>query len=99
MGIVYMIRPKKYQENDSVYIGSTTYDLKHRYSGHKSSYGNWLSGQTNGYISSYRIFMMYGFDNCECITLETTKSDDKYNLRIRERYYVRKYNCVNSRCP
>lgn len=92
MGIVYVIRPKISHIEGHIYIGSTTQNLEVRYRQHKYSYNDWLSGKKDKYISSIKIFAMYGFDNCECIVIETVED---HNLYKKEKEHIHKNKCVN----
>lgn len=92
MGVIYMIRPTIPHEKNHIYIGSTTNTIEQRYTRHMYAYNNWLRGHR---IDTYaiKIFAMYGFDNCECVLIETI--EDKTELRKKEVMYLQTTDCVN----
>lgn len=92
MGIIYMIRPKVPHEKNHIYIGSTINTIDQRYRRHMYAYNNWLRGHPID-TNSTKIFSMYGFDNCECVVIETI--EDNTELRKKEVRYLQKTDCVN----
>jgi hypothetical protein len=93
MGVIYMIRPKIPHEECHVYIGSTEYPISTRYTSHKCGYDKWMTTKKARYTSSFKVFMMYGFDNCECVPLEWVRCKD--SLRKKEFEYIQQIPCVN----
>ena len=93
MGVIYMIRPKISHEEGHVYIGSTKQPIHQRYKNHMYSYDKWMTTKGETYTSSFKVFMMYGFDNCECVPLEWVRCKD--SLRKKEIEYIRQIPCVN----
>ena len=76
-----------------VYIGSTIEKyLSRRLVEHRHQYNQYLRGFRGIYISSFKILAI---DNYEILLVENypCKSSDK--LRMRERYYIEKFECVN----
>jgi len=77
-----------------VYYGSTTKTLNRRKNGHKADYERYKSGN-HRYTSSYDI-LEQGDDWCiELVEIV----EDKDQLLIREKYYIKNYECVNKYSP
>jgi hypothetical protein len=95
-GKIYKIQ--KIGGNSEIYIGSTTKDyLSQRMDKHRSGYRNWAIG-TKG-LTSYKIFDLYGVENCEIVLLESVNCNTKDELHARERFHIENNVCVNIRVP
>lgn len=78
-----------------IYVGSTSQPtLAHRLAGHKRTYNVWKGGNKKRYVSSIKLFeedennvLIYLIENFPC--------NNKDELRAREGYYIKQYNCVN----
>lgn len=92
MGVIYMIRSKNSQEMTHIYIGSTIKSIETRYREHMLDYDRWLVGKHH-HTSSIKVFAKYGFDDCECVVLDTI--EDKTELRKKEKDYIKNITCVN----
>lgn len=85
--IVYMIRPKNYTTDCKVvYYGSTRQHIDTRYGSHKTD----IKKKS---CSSYKVFEMFGVENCECVILH--KFDNRDKMLIKEKEYISGYDCVN----
>ena len=93
-GIVYMIRPKIEHDPSHVYYGSTV--SNQRYNQHKWDYEKWMTTKDADYVSSFKVFMKYGFDNCEFVIIEEYEDIAKPELRAKEYSYILKNPCVNT---
>lgn len=82
-------------EPEKVYYGSTTQTLPMRKSGHKATYKRYLGGKGN-FCSSFDIFKM---DNVEIELVEKCPCEDKDELLIREKHYIKSFDCVNKQIP
>jgi len=88
-GIVYVLSSPN---TNSVYIGSTTKNLKRRMIVHKSDYKKYLEGNKK-YVSSFEIFK-YG--DCEIETIKEYDNITKKELCEKEGHYIKNLkNCVN----
>jgi hypothetical protein len=81
--------------NGNIYVGSTCKKLCQRLAQHRSSYKQYLNGNSSRYITSFKILEHNDYDiilleKCENIT-------DKEGLRVRERHYIQTLECVNKR--
>ena len=84
---------------DNVYYGSTTKKyLSQRMDKHRGEYKRWLEGKCN-LIMSYKMFELYGIENCKIILIENCSCESKDELRSREAYYIRNFDCVNKVVP
>ena len=83
--------------NSEIYIGSTTKDyLSQRMDSHRSHYKYWKSDNNRtDFVTAYKIFDLYGVENCEIILLESVNCNSKDELRAREGYYIQNNTCVN----
>ncbi len=80
-----------------IYVGSTTKQyLSQRLTKHKSNYRDYLNGRSNRYITSFKILENNNYD---IILLENVNSNNKDELRSRERYYIETLKCVNKVVP
>ncbi len=83
-------------ENSLVYVGSTCkLRLSQRMTSHRSHYKAWKAGTSKGYVSSYKVFDMYGVDKCSIVLLEECNIESKDLLRQREQFYIDSITCVN----
>ena len=89
MGFIYKIVCKK---TEKVYFGSTKNPLKQRLKEHESHYRRYQKGKIY-YQSSIDILKEgdYGIHQLEVC--------DNDKLKIRERYYIDNYDCVNIKTP
>ena len=77
-----------------VYYGSTTKTLNRRKTQHKSDYEKYKSGN-HGYVSSYDILSQGDDWDIELVEIV----QDKDQLFVREKYYIKNYECVNKNVP
>ena len=81
--------------DSEIYIGSTTKDyLSQRMDKHRGNYKCW---QRDGkhFINAFRLFDLYGIENCEIILLENVNCNSKDELRAREGFHIQNNICVN----
>jgi hypothetical protein len=89
---IYKICPKIAHEEGDVYYGSTK--RADRFLTHKYDYNKWFVSLKMNYTSSYKVFMRYGYDNCEYVILEEGIKT-KQEAMEREKYYIQTFPCVN----
>ena len=82
-------------ENDDEYYGSTTQPLKERLDGHKKSYKRYLNGKSE-YMSSFEILK---YSSCRIELVENFPCNSRYELEVRESYYIKNFKCVNKMIP
>jgi hypothetical protein len=82
-------------ETDDEYYGSTIQTLKDRFSDHKYTYTRYLNGKCE-YTTSFEISK---YKSCRIELVENFPCNSKYELEVRESYYIRNFKCVNSRIP
>lgn len=82
-------------ENEDVYYGSTIQTLKERFESHKNDYKVYLNGKYD-YVTSFEIVK---YSSCKIILVENFPCKSRYELEVRERYYIEKYKCVNKIVP
>ena len=76
-----------------IYIGSTVSKLLSKRLGqHKSNYN-----LKHGYVSSFKLFDMYGVDNCYIELLEARCCISKDEQHKLEGEYISKFKCINER--
>ena len=81
--------------DSEIYIGSTTKDyLSQRMDKHRSNYRCWKRDNKR-FVNAFRIFDLYGVENCEIVLLENVDCKSKDELRAREGYYIQNNVCVN----
>jgi hypothetical protein len=81
--------------DSEIYIGSTTKDyLSQRMDKHRSGYKYWKLGHGR-FITSFKLFDLYGVENCEIVLLECVNCNSKDELRAREGFYIQNNICVN----
>ncbi len=77
--------------NDDVYVGSTCDTLVKRFSSHKR-------GRTSEVLKHkplYKLMNEIGYERFRIQLIEECPCDDKYQLRQREAYYIRKLATLN----
>ena len=80
--------------HDDVYFGSTVLKLDKRLQLHTISYGCWKRGTAN-FVSVYSLFDKYGVGNCIIEPVEEITFQDKGELTLREREFIKSTDCVN----
>jgi hypothetical protein len=81
--------------DSEIYIGSTTKDyLSQRMDKHRSNYKCWKRGAKK-FITSFKLFDLYGVENCEIILLESVNCNSNDELRAREGFHIKDNICVN----
>jgi len=84
--------------DSEIYIGSTTKDyLSQRMEYHRSRYKRWRHwiGGTTDFITSFKLFDLYGLKNCEIVLLENVNCNSKDELKARVGLHIQANNCVN----
>lgn len=82
-------------EVDDVYYGSTCQPLSSRLAHHVADYKRYLLGKRS-YISSFELIKRSHYD---IILVEQFPCNGVEELRMRERYYIENYNCINRTIP
>ena len=82
-------------EDEMVYVGSTTQPLSSRMSGHRAAYKRFLNGKTNN-VTSFEILK---FESCKIVLIEDYPCERKDQLHTKERFYIESLNCVNRCLP
>jgi hypothetical protein len=82
-------------DNDDIYIGSTTQKLSQRYAEHAREYKRYLLDNKR-YVSSYEILRN---NNSNIILIENFECDNREELLKKERYYIDSIKCVNKNRP
>jgi group I intron endonuclease len=77
--------------NDEIYVGSTCDTLVKRFSSHKTDYIRECKSRKPLYMLMNEI----GFDRFRIELIENYPSDDKYQLRQREGFYIREIGTLN----
>ena len=78
------------------YVGSTIQYLHIRLSGHIQKYKLWLKDPIQyPFISSYKLFNIYGLKNCKIELIELYITFNRTELYKREGYYITLLNNVN----
>lgn len=96
---IYKIIPNITDDNNEVYIGSTTKKyLSERMASHRDNYKRWKEGKVNK-TSSFILFDKYGVENCKIFLIEEIKCNSKDELRAKEAEYIRNHNCINKNIP
>jgi hypothetical protein len=78
---------------DSIYIGSTTRNLRFRWAEHIYAY------KKGGSRSVFELFNKYGVDNCRIELLEEYPCKTRQELHTREGEVMKECKCVNSLIP
>jgi hypothetical protein len=96
--VIYKLVHKDDQDNEMIYIGSTT-NFRGRKYGHKNSCCNENKKDYN--IGLYQYIRENGeWDEWEMVTIETYPCESKRDLEIRERYWIEKFKSkLNKRIP
>ena len=87
--VIYKIVHKDDQDNQMIYIGSTTNFRGRKYE-HKGNCCNENKKEYNFYVYQY-IRENGGWDEWEMIAIETYPCESKRDLEIRERYWIEKF--------
>jgi hypothetical protein len=82
-------------QTEQIYIGSTTNTIEKRFNEHNHCFANYQRNKQK-YMTSYDI-IKYGDAYIELI--ENFPTDNKFDLRIRERFYIENNNCINQVIP
>lgn len=69
---------------DKIYIGSTADTLSNRLGNHKSSYKRWLKDNNRQYTYSFKLFEMFGVDNCKIDLEHNFSCNSKAELKSEE---------------
>ena len=81
---IYKIIPLNQDHESDVYIGSTCKpSLAHRMTSHRRNYKSWKNGKYNK-VSSFKLFDIYGIDNCNIYLIEEFPCETKDQLRKKE---------------
>ena len=84
---------------DKVYYGSTTKQyLSQRMTRHRGDYNRWLKGKRDA-VTVFKLFDEYSLENCKIILVENYPCESKDELKTREAYYIRNFECVNKNIP
>ena len=94
-GKVYKIVDKT---TGNIYIGSTAEKyLSQRLQRHIASYKRYIDpNKKQLYMTSFEIFKN---NNFEILLLETYPCNNKYELEVKERYYIENNTCINKVIP
>ena len=76
------------------YIGSTCEDLSQRMARHRHNYSSYQRNKCK-FTTSLRLFEEYGLDNYKIELIETFPCENTEELRRREGYVIKKFDCVN----
>lgn len=96
---IYKIIPNITDDNNDVYIGSTTKKyLCERMASHRNSYKRWKEAKTNKTFS-FLLFDKYGVENCKIVLIEEIKCNSKDELRAKEAEYIKNNICINKNVP
>ena len=94
IGYIYKIFCKT--DNELVYYGSTTQNrVCNRISGHNRSYKSWKLGKSS-FVTSFSVIDTGDWDY---MTVEKVMHDEPFELRNRERYWIKNNECVNKCIP
>ena len=77
--------------NDDIYVGSTCDTLVRRFSNHKSE----SKKEKSQNISIYKLMNEIGFERFRIQLIEDYPSEDLYQLRQREGYWIRQLGTLN----
>jgi len=91
-GKIYKICSK---QTDKIYVGSTTQTIEHRFFEHKTTYHQYQKNKRN-YLTSFEIIK---FGDAYVELIENFPTDNKNDLRTREKFYIENNNCVNQNIP
>jgi group I intron endonuclease len=79
--------------NNEVYVGSTCDTVGRRFNKHKSDYKK----ETNMNTPLYKLMNEIGFERFRIQIIEEYPTEDKYQLRQREGYWIRQLGTLNIR--
>ena len=86
---IFKIQKRGGNNNDYIYIGSTTYkNLSSVMAQHKSNYKKSLKEQKTINYGSKVLFKMYGMENCEIELIETINCNCMDELRMITNKYI-----------
>lgn len=80
--------------DDSKYIGSTTQELRKRFSSHKYGYTLWKNGRGH-FITCFELFEKHGVDKCNIQLIEEFSCSNRKELEEREGIIIKESNCIN----
>ena len=72
------------------YYGSTTVELNRRFNQHISGYK-----RKNDNFTVYKIFDVFGVENCKIELVELFPCNSKQELETRESFFIKNNQCVN----
>ena len=93
-GLIYCLY-YPHDENEQVYIGSTTKDLEERRRKLIIDYGCWTRGVRKGKNTSFILIEKYGEDNIKIKLLEEKEINDKHELRQLQTKWIERTNSIN----
>ena len=84
-------------QGDMIYVGSTTKQyLSQRMDKHRTDYKCWKDNKSS-FITSFKLFDLYGLENCFIELIEAKECNTKDELKQIEGKYIRELVCVNKR--
>ena len=97
-GKIYKIES---HNGDKIYIGSTAKKyLSQRLVAHRDDYTSWKKVDSTRFnFTSFKLFEVYGIDNCFITLLESYPCNSKDELAAREAHYIKSMSCVNKYVP
>ena len=96
--VIYKLVHKDDQDNEMIYIGSTTNFRGRKYE-HKNNCCNENKKQYNFYVYQY-IRENGGWDEWQMVAIETYPCESKRDLEIRERYFIETFKSkLNKKIP
>jgi len=78
--------------SDKIYIGSTADTLSNRFCNHKSNYKRWLKDNDRQYVSSFKLFEIFGVENCKIDLEHNFACNSKTELNREEGRVQRIHN-------
>jgi hypothetical protein len=91
-GFIYKISSP---DNKLHYYGLTTTSVQKRYDSHIQSYYSYKNHTSTNYCTSYIIFEQYPVTDIQLNTIESHEHITIQELRDKEKYYIRNFDCVN----
>jgi len=87
-------------DENTVYIGSTFNQPRHRWQQHKNNYKRYLDGKERRSVSIYPYFQKYGIENFKIIRIKQYECYREHNkdlkhLHAYEQLWINKTRCVN----
>jgi hypothetical protein len=77
------------------YYGSTTRELKARFNEHRTKFSAYKKGKGN-FVSSFKVLE---HDDAKIELVEDVLYNKKYELALREKFFISNYDCVNINMP